>query len=87
MVKIEIPELKVASEAFTDERGLAKKTFRVRNLKRWSPQNPKLYQVIVSSESDKVEENIGFRNLYVKNTRIYLNDSPVFMKVLACMKK
>ena len=80
MVKIEIPELKVASEAFTDERGLAKKTFRVRNLKRWSPQNPKLYQVIVSSESDKVEENIGFRNLYVKNTRIYLNDSPVFMK-------
>lgn len=49
-------------------------------MKRWSPQNPKLYQVIVSSESDKVEENIGFRNLYVKNTRIYLNDSPVFMK-------
>ncbi len=36
--------------------------------------------MIVSSEVDEVKENIGFRNLYVKNTQIYLNDSSVFMK-------
>ncbi|NUO14157.1 beta galactosidase jelly roll domain-containing protein [Bacteroides uniformis] len=80
LVKIEIPELKIANKVFTDGTGLAKATFRVRNLERWSPQAPKLYQVIVSSEVDEVKENIGFRNLYVKNTQIYLNDSPVFMK-------
>lgn len=80
LVKIEIPELKIANKVFTDGTGLAKATFRVRNLERWSPQTPKLYQVIVSSEVDEVKENIGFRNLYVKNTQIYLNDSPVFMK-------
>lgn len=80
LVKIEIPELKIANKIFTDGTGLAKATFRVRNLERWSPQAPKLYQVIVSSEVDEVKENIGFRNLYVKNTQIYLNDSPVFMK-------
>ena len=79
LVKIEIPELKIANKVFTDGTGLAKATFRVRNLERWSPQAPKLYQVIVSSEVDEVKENIGFRNLYVKNTQIYLNDSPVFM--------
>ena len=79
-MKIEIPELKIANKVFTDGTGLAKATFRVRNLERWSPQAPKLYQVIVSSEVDEVKENIGFRNLYVKNTQIYLNDSPVFMK-------
>ena len=80
LVKIEIPELKIANKVFTDGTGLTKATFRVRNLERWSPQAPKLYQVIVSSEVDEVKENIGFRNLYVKNTQIYLNDSPVFMK-------
>ena len=80
LVKIEIPELKIANKVFTDGTGLAKATFRVRNLERWSPQAPNLYQVIVSSEVDEVKENIGFRNLYVKNTQIYLNDSPVFMK-------
>lgn len=80
LVKIEIPELKITNKVFTDGTGLAKATFRVRNLERWSPQAPKLYQVIVSSEVDEVKENIGFRNLYVKNTQIYLNDSPVFMK-------
>lgn len=80
LVKNEIPELKIANKVFTDGTGLAKATFRVRNLERWSPQAPKLYQVIVSSEVDEVKENIGFRNLYVKNTQIYLNDSPVFMK-------
>ena len=80
LVKIEIPELKIANKVFTDGTGLAKATFRVRNLERWSPQAPKLYQVIVSSEVDEVKENIGFRNLYVKNTQLYLNDSPVFMK-------
>ena len=80
LVKIEIPELKIANKVFTDGTGLAKATFRARNLERWSPQAPKLYQVIVSSEVDEVKENIGFRNLYVKNTQIYLNDSPVFMK-------
>ena len=80
LVKIEIPELKIANKVFTDGTGLAKATFRGRNLERWSPQAPKLYQVIVSSEVDEVKENIGFRNLYVKNTQIYLNDSPVFMK-------
>ena len=27
-----------------------------------------------------MKENIGFRNLSVKGTKIYLNDTPVFMK-------
>ena len=80
LVKIEIPELKIANKVFTDGTGLAKATFRVRNLERWSPQAPKLYQVIVSSEVVSLKDHIGCRNLYVKNTQIYLNASPVFMK-------
>lgn len=79
-VKIEIPELKVMREVKTDGRGMGRVSFRVKQLERWSPQSPRLYRVIVSSPTDRVEEKIGFRNLSVKGTRIYLNDSPVFMK-------
>ncbi|WP_308755597.1 glycoside hydrolase family 2 TIM barrel-domain containing protein [uncultured Bacteroides sp.] len=79
-VKVEIPELKVSCEALTDAFGLAQVSFRAKELARWSPRNPKLYKVIVSSETDCVQEQIGFRNLYVKGTEIYLNDEPVFFK-------
>ena len=79
-VRIEIPELKIASEVQTDGQGMAKISFCAKKLERWSPQKPKLYQVTVSTATDHVKENIGFRNLSVKGTKIYLNDTPVFMK-------
>ena len=79
-VRIEIPELKIASEVQTDGQGMAKISFCAKKLERWSPQKPKLYQVTVSTATDHVKENIGFRNLSVKGTKIYLNDAPIFMK-------
>ena len=77
-VLVEIPELKVRETASADERGAAALSFRVKNLKRWSPEDPKLYRVIVSAGRDRVEEMIGFRNVRVED--IYLNGAPVFLK-------
>lgn len=82
-VRIEIPELKVNQTLTTDAQGLAKVSFNVKKLERWSPEQPKLYQVIVSSDTDRVEELIGFRNIYVKGTDIYLNDQPIFLKSIS----
>jgi len=79
-IQIEIPELKINVKTTTDQQGMAKVSIPVRKLERWSPELPRLYQVIVSSENDRVEERIGFRNLYVKGTEIYLNDKPIFLK-------
>ena len=79
-VEIQIPELGTCFKLLTDDTGLAQGTFRVRKIERWSPQHPKLYDVIVASQADTVRENIGFRNLRVKGTKIYLNDSPIFIK-------
>ena len=79
-VLVEIPELKVRETASADERGAAALSFRVKNLKRWSPEDPKLYRVIVSAGRDRVEEMIGFRNVRVEGEDIYLNDAPVFLK-------
>ena len=79
-VLVEIPELKVRETASADERGAAALSFRVKNLKRWSPEDPKLYRVIVSAGRDRVEEMIGFRNVRVEDEDIYLNGAPVFLK-------
>jgi beta-glucuronidase len=49
-------------------------------LKRWSPENPQLYDVIVSTEGDTVEDRIGFRIIDVQGSQILLNGEPVFLR-------
>lgn len=83
-VSIEIPELNIKEKLNTNEEGIAKTSIRnIRKLVRWSPTLPKLYNVVVSTPDDRVEELIGFRNLEVKGTEIYLNDQPVFLKSIS----
>ncbi len=79
-IELNIPELNVKQCLTTDQNGMVSVSFKVKNLERWSPAFPKLYKVIISSETDQVEESIGFRNLYVKGEDIYLNDQPIFLK-------
>lgn len=79
-VELNIPELNIKQRLTTDQNGIAAVSFKVKNLERWYPASPKLYKVVISSETDKIEESIGFRNLYVKGEDIYLNDQPVFLK-------
>jgi beta-glucuronidase len=82
-VQVEIPELKIKQNLVTDEKGNAKISFNVKKLQRWSPDSPKLYKVIISSADEKIEEMIGFRNIWVKGEDIYLNDKPVFLKSIS----
>ena len=82
-VQVEIPELKIKQNLVTDEKGSAKISFNVKKLQRWSPDSPKLYKVIISSADEKIEEMIGFRNIWVKGEDIYLNDKPVFLKSIS----
>ncbi|MFT3751549.1 MAG: glycoside hydrolase family 2 TIM barrel-domain containing protein [Paludibacter sp.] len=79
-VQLEIPELNIKRKCTTNEQGKANLSFNVKKLQRWSPESPKQYKVIISSDSDRIEEMIGFRNIRVKGTDIYLNDKPVFLK-------
>ena len=79
-ITVEIPELRLKEQLLTDANGKAIATFKAKKLIRWSPKNPKLYQVRVSSGEDSVEEQIGFRNIQVKGTQIMLNGEPFFYK-------
>ena len=78
-VKIKIPEVNVETKVRTNPDGYAKLNFDV-NLKLWSPENPKLYDVIIQSETDTVKDQIGFRTVETRGTDILLNGKPIFLK-------
>lgn len=83
-VTVEIPELNIKQKLVTDQYGTANVSITdVKKIQRWSPASPKLYQVLVSTKEDQVAEWIGFRNLAVKGTQIYLNEKPIFLKSIS----
>ena len=78
-ISIVIPELKIDFKAKTDDNGRAVVNFSSK-FQLWSPQNPKLYRIIITSETDTVEDEIGFRNIEVRGRELFLNGQPVFLK-------
>ena len=46
----------------------------------WSPENPKLYDVLISTDEDHISDEIGFRTLETRGTQILLNGKPVFLR-------
>jgi beta-glucuronidase len=79
-VKVRVPELSVEKTATTNDDGTAPVSFELKDLKPWSPSDPKLYRVEISSDNDKIEDDIGFRTIEVRGQDILLNGSPVFLK-------
>lgn len=80
-INVKIPELNVVCKTRSDENGRAKFEF-TSNFQLWSPETPKLYKVIVESESDLVTDSIGFRCIEVKGNRVFLNGNPIFLKAV-----
>ena len=78
-VTVSLPELGVEAEAQTGADGVAR--FRVPfGGERWSPESPRLYDVVVASETDRVEDRVGFRTVAVDGFDIVVNGEPVFLR-------
>src|SRR5437762_11396831 len=71
-ITVRIPEAGISKTFTTDAKGYAEVSFAA-NLTLWSPDNPKLYDVLVEAETDRVQEQIGFRSIEAKGTEILLN--------------
>lgn len=78
-IQIEIPEAKFRQTLRTHEHGLAKFRFPVQ-LTPWSPENPKLYDVVLSVANDTVKDQIGFRTIETRGAKILLNGKPIFLR-------
>jgi beta-glucuronidase len=78
-VAIEIPDAGVHETATTDAAGRA--SFRISaKLDLWSPEHPKLYDVVLRSGADTVHDQIGFRSIEVQGGKILLNGAPIFLR-------
>ncbi|WP_461637037.1 glycoside hydrolase family 2 protein [Labilibaculum euxinus] len=80
-ITIKIPELNLNYKTKTDDKGFANIEFSSK-FTLWSPENPKLYKVAIESETDAVDDNIGFRSIEVKGSEIFLNKKPIFLKAV-----
>jgi beta-glucuronidase len=78
-ITIRIPEAGVSKSFPTDADGFAAIDFTA-NLKLWSPEAPKLYDVVIEAETDRVRDQIGFRSIETKGTDILLNGRPIFLR-------
>jgi beta-glucuronidase len=80
-VRIRIPEIKLDKIYKSDQDGNVQVNFSAA-FQLWSPENPKLYDVFIESETDTVADHIGFRNIEVKGTQILLNGKPIFIRAV-----
>jgi beta-glucuronidase len=81
-VTITIPEAGAKQSLTTDASGHAEFRFPAK-LTLWSPEEPKLYDVSISTPDDTVRDTIGFRSIEVKGTQVLLNGKPVFLRGIA----
>ncbi|WP_411894619.1 glycoside hydrolase family 2 protein [Winogradskyella sp. A2] len=79
-VTVEIPELGIKKKFKTDDSGTCKFNFITNRIEYWSPNSPKLYDVILSTNEDRITDNIGFRTIETKGPDILLNGENIFLK-------
>lgn len=80
-VKVEIPDLKLSATATTDAQGRAEVAFTLpkSKLRLWSPADPHLYNVVISTATDNISDLLGFRTVRADKDKILLNGKPVFL--------
>jgi beta-glucuronidase len=81
-VTLEIAEAGLRQTFTTDATGRA--SFRVHGrFDLWSPEHPKLYDVLVKTGNESLHDQIGFRSIAVEGNKILLNGKPIFLRGIA----
>ena len=78
-VVIEIAGLRGRHKVRTGEDGFAAFEFKAAP-ELWSPENPRLYEVSVSCETDSIKDSIGFRTVEVSGAKILINGKETYLK-------
>ena len=81
-VTVEIPELGIRKKACSGKDGVAEFMFKA-SPQLWSPENPKLYDLVLSCGDERLTDRVGFRTIKTEGEKILLNGKPVFLKGVA----
>ena len=76
---LEIPELKIKQQLKPSGDSL-NFSLTAKNLQLWSPQSPKLYDVIFSFNGEQIRDRIGFRKIETSGKDILLNGEKIFLR-------
>ncbi|WP_207420121.1 glycoside hydrolase family 2 protein [Desertivirga brevis] len=79
-VSIKIPELGINTSAKTDTAGKISLSIPVKKISYWSPENPKLYNITISSGSENLKDRVGFRTIETRGKDILLNGKSIFLR-------
>ncbi len=79
-VTIKIPELKINFKGKMGTYGKVNFEIVNKKIQYWSPENPKLYEVFVAHNNHILKDNIGFRTIATKDSKIILNGKPIFLR-------
>ncbi|MFZ3274410.1 MAG: glycoside hydrolase family 2 TIM barrel-domain containing protein [Lutibacter sp.] len=79
-VSIKIPELKINYKGKINAEGIVSFEISNKKIEYWSPETPKLYEVLISFKDQTLKDNIGFRTIESKNAEIVLNGKSVFLR-------
>lgn len=79
-ITLTIPELQITQEIITAIDGIAGFSFTSKKISYWTPENPKLYRIEISTVNDRLIDSVGFRTINVIGTQVLLNNKPVFLK-------
>ncbi len=79
-IGLSIPELKLHQVFQTGQNGQTQVNLTASGIRYWTPEDPYLYDVILTSGSDTVRDRIGFRTIETRGTEILLNGKPVFLR-------
>lgn len=79
-VQLQIPELNISKVIEAKGNDSVAFNVAVNNMQLWSPKKPKLYNIILTSKNDKVQDKIGFRVIEVQGNKIMLNGKQLFLR-------
>lgn len=80
-VRVRVAELGLDVTGKTDARGVLRASVPApKGLVRWSPETPKLYDVVVQTGEDRLTDRVGFRTIETRGGEILLNGKPIFLR-------
>ena len=79
-LNVSIPGLNIKKSLPTNNKKIILSKIEVNNLILWTPENPKLYNVILEFNNEEIIDQIGFRTIEVLNKKILLNGNPIFLR-------
>ena len=82
-VTLIIPELKIRKTFMTDADGHVPSSevrVKAKDLKLWTPESPKLYEIELQLDGASLRDEIGFRTIETRGKQLLLNGQPIFLK-------